>query len=161
MKKHKHISLVTAMIISFALVLFSGCASEHSHDEAAGYPTTLEETHHDHQGDKTELALNNGAKWNADSVTQENVTEMQKLITSLNPSTLDNYHDAGNKIQENIQKLINNCSMKGPDHDALHLWLEPLLELNGELTKSKTIEEGASAFSAVRDQVNIYFQYFE
>jgi hypothetical protein len=51
--------------------------------------------------------------------------------------------------------------MQGPDHDALHKWLEPLINAVKELKQSTTEEKAAAAWGKIEAQVHLYDQYFE
>jgi hypothetical protein len=84
----------------------------------------------------TAVPLNNGSKWKADEATKKNVTEMVQIVND------GIYADAAKRmqlyatLQIKIDTLVNQCSMQGPEHDALHAWLEKVLkdmrELKGE-----------------------------
>nr|MBP9549648.1 hypothetical protein [Chitinophagales bacterium] len=60
-----------------------------------------------------------------------------------------------------INKMISECRMQGADHDALHLWLEPLMGMNKKLQAAGSVEEGAESLAMIQEQVNLYSQYFE
>jgi hypothetical protein len=56
--------------------------------------------------------------------------------------------------------MIKECRMQGPDHLALHKWLEPLME---QVTKLKQASTDAAAKSTnfIHLQLNRYDQFFE
>ncbi|MBL0308286.1 MAG: hypothetical protein IPP77_00855 [Bacteroidetes bacterium] len=107
------------------------------------------------------LTLNNGAKWKADASTNTNVVALMDVINAAAPTTVEEYHHTGNGIQESLNKMISECQMQGEDHEALHHWLEPLLEMNKNLLGSQTVEEANKIFGSERYQINLYPQYFE
>ena len=109
----------------------------------------------------TELTLNSGEKWNADASTNLNVTALSKIIQSVHPTNLEAYHAAGKTLQEGIDKMIKECKMKGPDHDALHHWLEPLIEKNKILQTAESANEATEAFDFIKNQVNQYEYFFK
>lgn len=109
----------------------------------------------------TELTLNSGEKWNADASTNLNVTALSKIIQSVHPTSLEDYHAVGKTLQEGIDKMIRECTMKGPDHDALHHWLEPLMEKNKILQTAKSANEATEAFDFIKNQVNQYEYFFK
>ena len=57
--------------------------------------------------------------------------------------------------------MIKQCTMKGADHDALHLWLEPLMKKEKELGESSTVDKAISILHELETQVNLFPQYFE
>ena len=84
----------------------------------------------------TAVPLNNGSKWKADQATKKNVAGLIEVVSD------SNYTDAARRqqlyvaLQTKIDTLVKQCRMQGPDHDALHAWLEKVLrdmkELKGE-----------------------------
>ncbi len=153
------------VFISWMMVIASSCflASCQS-DHKSGNTTEVETMeHHSHQAEEgpTALTLNNGAKWKADASTNANVASLAHIINAVTPTTMEECRNAGNGVQESLNKLISECRMKGEDHEALHHWLEPLLEMNKKLLASQTVEEANEILAQERNQVNLYTQYFE
>ncbi|RPI66920.1 MAG: hypothetical protein EHM43_10460 [Ignavibacteriae bacterium] len=122
-------------------------------------------TEHQHQtAAPTGLALNNGVKWKADAATNTNVKAVVSVLDAFNASSarsLDDYLGVATKLQVSLDKLIGDCKMQGPDHDALHLWLHPLLERLDALMASTTADEARLAYKAVDEQARLYNIYFE
>lgn len=150
--------------VSFLLACNQGAntpvAEEHQgHD----HDTTVAGEAHGHEATGVP-ALNNGAKWKSDLNTNKNVEELKAIAVTFkekqNPVVAD-YHEVANKLGEGLNKMINECKMKGPDHDALHVWLEPLLKENKEL---KTVTEaalGSATFKSIDSRLDAYQNYFE
>lgn len=109
-------------------------------------------------------SLNDGAKWKADASTNENVANLKSIIdrfkTNADPAVED-YHAFQASFTDGISKMVKECKMQGPDHDALHVWLEPLMKDNKELKEQNSKEALAATFSTINERVNIYPQYFE
>lgn len=122
---------------------------------------TLLNKEHAHEEDGHALTLNNGAKWKADSITNVNVKAIISTIDNKTLNSISDYHAMGDAVQQGINKLIEDCRMEGPDHDALHGWLEPLIEMNKQLKDSKTIEEAKSIFLKESQHIKVYLEYFE
>jgi hypothetical protein len=57
--------------------------------------------------------------------------------------------------------MVKECKMQGPDHDALHVWLEPLMEDNKEMKKMDSKEALASRLETLNERLNVYPKYFE
>jgi hypothetical protein len=57
--------------------------------------------------------------------------------------------------------MVTECKMKGADHEALHQWLEPLMEKTRELKKVSNVENAATLLSEIGKQLALFPQYFE
>lgn len=112
----------------------------------------------------SELALNNGAKWKADLVTNHNVTNLRSIAddfkTKSSPSVID-YQKLSTDLTTGLNKMIKECKMTGPDHDALHIWLQPILEENAELKNSTDTEISGTIFKSIDKRLDNYNNYFE
>lgn len=110
------------------------------------------------------LVLNNGARWKVDNTTNNNVKEIKTILAGFDKGenrSLNAYHNTANELRSGLNKMIRECKMKGPDHLALHKWLEPLMEQVAKLKQASNTAEAARSFSAIRLQSNRYDQYFE
>lgn len=109
-------------------------------------------------------ALNNGAKWKADQNTNDNVERLQDVYTRFqmktNPAEGD-YLAFQEEMSAALNQLISQCKMKGADHDALHVWLEPLLHDNANLAKSASVQEMADITQTIGDRLAVYDQTFD
>ncbi|RTL51558.1 MAG: hypothetical protein EKK39_08100 [Sphingobacteriales bacterium] len=74
--------------------------------------------------------MNNGAKWKADSITNRNLRDLRNIADNFkilpNPS-LKEYQILGKDLTNGLNKMIQECRMSGPEHEALSHWLEPLI----------------------------------
>lgn len=108
-----------------------------------------------------ELVLNNGAKWKIDPATGNNVARLQHIAKKADGHTMADYHMAGNTLQAGIDQMIKECRMKGPDHLALHKWLEPLMEQVNQLRKATNAASAKIHFSAIKKRLALFNQYFK
>lgn len=126
--------------------------------------STTVTTEQQHDAASAELALNNGNKWKADSVTTHNVVSLKNTadMFRVNPTpALANYQLLGADLTNNLDTLVRQCRMKGADHDALHKWLEPVMSLTSQL---KTVSDTAKAreiFRTLDGKIDAYRTYFE
>ena len=151
MKKIMAIALITSLLVS--------CNSQ---SDKKNSTTTIPAGIQQPPVEKdTGLVLNNGAKWKADSTTLLNVALLQKIVSGARKESLENYIQTATQLQEGINKMVNECKMKGPDHDALHHWLEPLMEQTKELKKATTIADAATIFSVIERRINLFTEFFE
>jgi len=123
--------------------------------------TTVTEKHTEHAGQATDLVLNNGVKWKADSTTVFNVALLQNIISLAKKESLENYHQAATTLQDGLNKMISECKMKGADHEALHHWLEPLMERTKALKNASSIESAKTISGEIEKQLNLFSEYFE
>lgn len=123
------------------------------------------ETHSSHSIEATsELSLNNGAKWKADSVTNHNVTNLRSIADDFklkSATSIGDYQKLSGNLNTGLNKMIKECKMTGSDHDALHIWLEPVLKENAELKNSSVKAMAAETFKSLDKRLDTYFNYFE
>ncbi len=116
---------------------------------------------HDHA---VALTLNNGQKWKADTSTNENVAALRDLAREFGGKThpgLTDYRVLDSSLQNGFDKMIRECRMEGAGHDALHLWLEPLLVNMSELKKADGPASAEKIFATIHERLELYTQYFE
>ncbi|GAB3917381.1 hypothetical protein [Mucilaginibacter boryungensis] len=106
------------------------------------------------------LALNHGAKWQVDQPTAKNVAALRQLVTAGQKADLAEYNRAGVALQKRIGQMIRECHMKGEAHQALHHWLEPLMEQVVRLNKATDEAAAHLAYQQARDQLALFSQYF-
>ena len=148
----------SAIFLLAAVVLWSCNTAPSPANETAVHSDAHEHAH------AAVLTLNNGQKWKADAPTNENVVDMRTIAQnfSVEPHTsLDDYGILAGNLQKGLDKMIQECKMQGPDHDALHLWLEPLLKDVNELKKADDTTSAEKVFHAINEKLVLYTQYFE
>ncbi|HAL83474.1 MAG TPA: hypothetical protein DCO83_15580 [Mucilaginibacter sp.] len=134
------------------------------HAENKDVSDTSEAKNHQHGQASEKLVLNNGVKWRVDLSTNSNVRNLQEILKKSNNGSgqsLPAYKKTQEDLQHGIDKMIIECKMKGPDHEALHKWLEPLIAQVAELKQASTVPDAASALKAIDAQADLYNQYFE
>ena len=117
-----------------------------------------------HEISSEKLTLNNGAKWKVDRTTSSNVNNLKLIVNGFNKSTdrsLKAYKKAGDGLQNGLAKMIKECRMQGPDHLALHKWLEPLMAQVAKLKQATTNAAAAQSLNFIQLQLNRYNQFFE
>ena len=108
-----------------------------------------------------DMQLDEGAKWKANIETTEGVVKMQRLINTHATVAIEDYHELAGKLNEVKNKLVKECTMKGPSHDNLHIWLYPLVEKIGALSEVNTLAEAAEIKQSIADNLNSYTNYFQ
>jgi len=125
----------------------------------AGEPAA--ENHDSHGGKATGLVLNNGAKWKADSITVLNVTLLRNTIKNAQKESPDDFPKTAALLQDGLNKMVAECKMQGPDHDALHQWLEPLMEKVKALGKETAAPAAKEKLGDIAKHLDLFAQYFE
>ena len=147
----------------FLIVALCAC-NNHKPAENKNYNNPVEADEH-HSGTTNEkLELNNGAKWKADSTTNNNVKNLKLILAKFDSGSdksLSAYKKAQSDLQKGIDKMITECKMEGPNHLALHKWLEPLIVRVTSFKQAPTEPDAAEALKTVEAQLNLYDQYFE
>ena len=148
---------------SAMIVMLTGLLWACNSDPSSGNEPAAQSDGHAHAHEAT-LTLNNGQKWKADMPTNENVTALRTAAQNFaagSHSSLSDYASVASELQNGLDKMIRECKMSGADHDALHVWLEPLLKGVGELTKAKDAAAAEKIFNAIDERLDLYPQYFE
>lgn len=109
----------------------------------------------DHAG----LSLHNGAKWKADARTLANISLLKTVVSDALKQPPVNYEQAAVGLQKGLDKMVAECSMKGPDHEALHQWLLPLVKKVNEL-KTSSGENAAIRLREIEKHIYLFDQYF-
>jgi hypothetical protein len=118
--------------------------------------------HNQHQD--TALSLNNGARWKTDSITNHNVMRLKTTADMFRVQpfpSIDNYQILGNDLSNDVDTLIQQCKMRGDEHEALHKWLEPILYLSGQLKQTTDTSKARQIFRSLDSRVDAYRNFFE
>jgi len=146
------------------LFLFLSSAILFACNQSTQKPATEEHSSHEHAAADTELSLNNGAKWKADSVTNHNVVNLKTIADNFRikpfPSVND-YQLLGADLNTGVNKMIQECKMTGPDHDALHKWLEPVIQETNQLKTVTDTSVAKNTFLSIDKRIDAYHNFFE
>jgi hypothetical protein len=105
------------------------------------------------------LSLNDGVKWKADAKTLANVTLLKTVAADAVKQNPVDYSLTAAALQKGLDKMVAECSMKGPDHEALHQWLLPLIKKVNDLKKASG-EDAALQLREIERQIHLFDQYF-
>ena len=163
-------TILTAAIIS--ALLFSCNETKHKHESTDIVETT--EGVHEHEMEEmptethlmnnawvNEIKLNDGSKWQANLETTEGVDKMLGLVKSSDPKTVEDFHALALKLNEDKNVVVKKCTMEGPSHDNLHVFLHPLIEKIEALGKVSTTDEGAEVTASIKENLEGYYNYFQ
>ncbi len=159
------------VIFTLSLLALVGCKDSKSQDTKTESVEHSAEIHNDHDGHDasgvyanawtSEIQKDNGAKWQADLTTNEGVQKLQNTINSQSPSTLEEYHKLAEQLNDEKNFVVKNCTMEGPSHDNLHIWLHPLIEKIDALLKVETVEDASKLKESIKENINAYTTYFK
>lgn len=152
-------------LASLMVVLFLACNNEKKMDStnAAQNETTHEHSNAE-EAPNVGLALNNGSKWMTDESTWVHSASLNALVDDFQKKEdrdLESYQVFAAAMQEELGGLVKDCKMKGANHDALHLWLEPIMKDVNDLKKAATAAEADPIAETLSANVQKFNQYFE
>ena len=156
---------INTILTGLIVVSLLACTSENKINSADSVTQDLAVEHSgDQEVHSTGLSLNNGGKWHTDESTRRHAANLNVLVKEFQNTPKDaveSYHVFAGSMQEEISGLIKDCRMQGADHDALHLWLEPVMKDIKDLKEIGTAEEGKDVSMRLTDNVQKFNQYFE
>ena len=142
-------------------LLFTACTSGNQQQQEQATTDTENHHHSQPQEEAQGLSLNNGAKWKADSSTNQNVAALQNIMAVAHPTAIEHYQATGKLLQAGLDKMISECRMQGADHEALHQWLQPVMTGIQHLQQAATQQEAETIYSNLDKQLQLYQEYFE
>lgn len=158
--------LTTVMIVA----LFISCKEIKEKSNTSTNVETTETIHENvHQDNKmvlnnswvNEIQLDGGNKWEANIETTEGVKSMLGLIKENNPQTVEDYHQLASKLNDEKNFVVKECTMTGPSHDNLHVFLHPLIEKIDALGKVNSVENGKETIKRIKENLDEYYTYFK
>lgn len=106
------------------------------------------------------MRLNNNAKWRTDDATRKNVVAMVRAVNDSDNTGTSRKQQLLQQLQATINTLLQQCTMKGPDHDALHLWVEQVMH-DLKSVKEETDDGYQKSYVALKRDVENFYVYFE
>lgn len=163
----------TILTVAIMSALLIGCNETKDKNVTSETVDSTEAVHEDH-GEEiaadmhasdnawvNEISLDNGNKWEANLETTEGVDKMLDLIAASDKKTVEDYHALASKLNEEKNIVVKKCTMKGPSHDNLHVFLHPLIEKIEALGKVSTVDKGSELIANIKDNLNGYYNYFQ
>lgn len=158
----KALNITLAAFTIAALHAGFGCSPDRSSDQAPGKTRDTPHKHevaHDrsHAPSEVGLSLNDGAKWELDAHTKDVMSKIVAVVEVAPPS--EPAVTLGTRLDELTQQLIRGCTMTGPPHDQLHVFLVKWLPA---VERLKTVEapESEAAIAEVRALLATFDQHF-
>ena len=107
------------------------------------------------------LELNRGQKWVVHKPMMAHIRNLEQAVQDFEKKPGHDHAALANEIQENLGRLVTNCTMEGKAHDELHKWLMPFLGLSAEYTKATDQQVQQQKFQEIQHSLRVFNQYFE
>jgi hypothetical protein len=114
-----------------------------------------------HNNGGTEIVLNKGETWVVVPEMMGIIQTMESDVNAFDGTNLEEHKVLATKLQDNINKLTSNCTMKGQGHDELHKWLLPFLDTVEAYNKATSAQEAQNTYNTIQasfSSVNNYFK---
>lgn len=148
------------MVITISLFLLPACNSNPNSQDTNAKNNINHETKV-FDNDEVKPDLNNGIKWKVDSATDANFRVLQNIAEQDLSHDINECHQRGKQLQAGIDKMIKECRMGGPEHEALHHWLEPLIENIRQLQQAESVNHALEIHSRIKSQIASFSDIFE
>jgi glucan phosphoethanolaminetransferase (alkaline phosphatase superfamily) len=112
--------------------------NDHKHEQASQVVTTVQ--------------LNNGQRWIADDAARNAISDLQELTNTINDPVL-----LKQSLQQRINRLFQECTMKGDADKQLHNFLIPLMD------KIKQLDENSKTGDVenIQSYLETFSRYFK
>lgn len=133
------------IVYLFLLMLVLGCSSnkDTQKEKKCGECSSCSQT-------GATLKLNNGNKWKVDDHTRSIITNMQNIVTNQKKPIAKN-------LKNEIQALIQGCTMKGESHDQLHVFLTKYIPA----VENLALNNNEQNLKKIKGLLILYSEYFE
>jgi hypothetical protein len=117
----------------------------HSHGNAAGL----------------KLTLNDGQKWKSDDHTRESMKGIADALDAEKREDVAGINALGKDLNTRLQELVLGCTMTGPEHEQLHVFLNEFMPAVERMVNAQDADLAKEARQDVRHLVDEYKAYFE
>lgn len=149
-------SFATALLSCGSLLLLAGCG------QAPDPPAPTEPAPAQRRAAGLVLKLDNGKKWRVDEHTRRSAGQMTRLVDDTVPiETVADARALAAALEEGLQSLIQGCTMQGPAHDQLHVFLAALFPRVAELKNKADPAELRAAQLQVGSLFDAYALHFD
>jgi len=107
-----------------------------------------------------EIVLDGDSKWNANKETTEGIEKMLLLVEKDNSQSVEDYKNLAGQLNEQKNYIVKECTMNGPSHENLHVFLLPLITKIKELENTNSADDGATKKIAILMHLEEYYNYF-
>ncbi len=136
-------------------------SGDHDPGDHVSSPAAHDPGHGSH-GTELQLTLNNGDKWPVDEHTRTSAKKIAGLVNS--SETIHSVEDArtlAGALDEELDVLVRGCTMTGPAHDQLHMFLVALFPKVEELKEKTDTSDLQSTREEIGSLLEAYENHFE
>lgn len=108
-----------------------------------------------------QLGFNNGEKWPVNPEMMVHVAVSDSLLNHFTHGSGKSHTALATELEDKKNHLISSCTMKGPAHDALHLWLMPYIGRVENLAKAETEADIKRAIDDLKKSMETFKTYFQ
>ena len=145
---NKLLSLSLHIVI---LLFYFGCGDKQQTDQKSEPEKT-----------SIKLVLNNGKKWQMDEHSRNAIKNLDSLLISHSSiKSIEEHQQLAEKLDEELILLIRGCTMEGPAHDQLHVFLGSFYPKVQSLKKETIIESSKNVLKELIFLLLEYHKYFE
>lgn len=145
----------TCVVLGIFVALW-GC----DHHDAEGD----HEGHGSHDGHEQPLALklNNGEKWAVDDHTRQTATRITEVVAASGElNSADEARSLAARLDEELNLLVQGCTMTGPAHDQLHVFLVALFPKVAVLKEAEDVEHLQKTRDEINELLAAYAEHFK
>ncbi len=116
------------------------------------------------ESEKTTIkfVLNEGKKWQMDEHTRNAIKNLANVLKSNEQiESIEDHKLLGEKLDEELVLLIRGCTMEGPAHDQLHVFLGEFYPAVQNLKKEKNLDSSVNILEKIKNLLVEYDKYFE
>jgi hypothetical protein len=155
-------TILAIILLSLGSAVSCGHPNVRKHDATTTQKATDQQ---ESEASQLKISLNNDGKWHSDQSTYTGMKRLElKLYTFKNnneESSLEDYHELGIALTKINNDLISQCSMKGVDHDQLHILLAPMLTNVDVIKNGGDVDKAKANTEALAEAVAQFFVHFE
>lgn len=145
----RHFAILLLVAAAFA---FAACghddnhpANDHAHGEAAG----------------ATLTLNDGKKWQADQHTNEAMAGIRQALADQPAASIEELNALGKELKIRVDALVQGCTMTGPEHEQLHVFLNDFIPAVQHLAAETDHAKAKEAHQHVSHLAEEYDKHFQ
>ncbi len=158
-RRSSSIPILISMLLGFA-----GCGhGEHGHGEhEAGHESHAPEPNIESQGSELQLTLNDGEKWQVDEHTRASAARLAETAGGAEPiSSVEDARALGEALDTELDLLVQKCTMTGPAHDQLHVFLVALFPKVAALEEKTEVADLQRTREEIGSLLEAYGAHFE
>ncbi len=149
--------IVTAIVLGGSLLLFGGCGSGGNDNAVVEQKPGVGS-----QEFNLPLELNDGQKWEVDSHTRGSAERMALLLEESAPfKGVEDASSLGKAFDSELGLLVRGCTMSGPAHDQLHVFLAALFPRVEDLKSKTDMDELRTTKNEIVMIFDAYREHFE